>query len=152
MAWLWPEVPPQCWWKACGSRASAVLLFCHLTGSRTHCGSSDSCYHWSCTAICNDGKIQGQTLEGSLSRYFLQILSWDEVREAVSSHYWHTWAMSHAVGRCKGMEIHGNMMLSERTIAVKFISVICEADNTCHKSQNKTEMCGNCESFWAQLL
>lgn len=99
------------------------------------------------TGISNDGKIQGQTLEGSLPRYFLQILSQNEVRGAVSSHCWHTWAMSYAVGRCKGMEIHENMLLSERTVAVKFNSVICEADNTHHKSQNKIEMCGNCKSF-----
>lgn len=30
--------------------------------------------------------------------------------------------------------------------------MICEADNIPHKSQNKRELCGNCKSFWAQLV
>lgn len=119
----------------------------HIVTVQTPAATSSPCCHWSCTGVSNDGKIQGPTLECSLPRYFLQILSQNEVRGAVSSLCWHTWAMSHAVGRCKGMEIHGNMMLSERTKAVKFTSVIYEADNTHHKSPNETEMCGKCKSF-----
>lgn len=46
---------------------------------QTPAGSSSPCYyHWSHTGISNDGKIQGGSLEGSLLRYFLQMLSQNE--------------------------------------------------------------------------
>ena len=126
---------------------------------------SPCCYHWSHTGIRNDGKVREGSLEGSLPRYFLQMLSQNEtvvsqlfnglflicpdtkVGEAAGSQFWHTQATSRAAGRYEGMETHGNMILSERPMTVIVISAIYQADNTHHKWQNKTEMCGNCKCF-----
>lgn len=79
--------------EVCVNRSSTFLLLCHLAWTRTRCGGADStassspCYYQrSRTSISNDGKIQGGSLEGSLLRYFLQMLS--QLETAVSQYSW----------------------------------------------------------------